>query len=333
MAQMKDSGVMDLNNLRVFERVASLKSFSAAARALGLPKSSVSRSVARLEDELGTRLLQRTTREVALTEAGSAFSQRCKEILAQVDATIDYVSGLGVAPRGLLKLSAGIGFGVNVLSAIVPRFMAMYPHVDVSIELTSKNLDLITEGIDIAIRMGPMPDSVMMTTRLASLRRYMCASPQYLASRGSPATLDELAEHDTVEMLGMDGKPRVWSLTDAMGESVNVSVRPRLFVNDPLTIYKMVSNGAGIGCLTAYLCLPDIESGRLVQLFPEFALPKIDVNIVFPSSKALSPSVRAFVNFMKESALPGAWWVNDSDDRVVRRQSRASASTRVKKPG
>lgn len=331
MTQMKDSGFMDLNNLRIFERVASLKSFSAAARSLGLPKSSVSRSVARLEDELGTRLLQRSTRKVALTEAGLVFSQRCKEILAQVDVTVDYVSSLGSAPRGLLKLSAGIGFGVNVLSVVVPRFMAMYPRVDVSIELTSKNLDLIAEGIDIAIRMGPMPDSALMTTRLASVKRYMCASPQYLASRGSPSTLEELAEHDTVEMLGMDGKPRTWNLTDARGGSVDVSVRPRLFVNDPLTIYRLVLNGAGIGCLTGYLCVADIESGRLVQLFPELAIPDVDVNIVFPSSKALSPSARAFVDYMKESSVPGTWWVNDSREGLAQRQSTAGVSAHGKK--
>ena len=208
--------------------------------------------------------------------------------------------------------------------------MAMYPQVHVSIELTSKSLDLVADGIDIAIRMGP--DSGMMTTRLASLRGYMCASPQYLASRGSPSTLEQLAEHDTVEMLGMDGKPRVWSLTDARGESMNVSVRPRLLVNDLLTIYKMVSNRAGIGCLTAYLCAPDIESGLLVRLFPEFAVSDMDVNVVFPSSKAISPTVRAFVDSMKESALPTAWWVNDSRGPVVQSKSTASASTRLKKP-
>jgi LysR family transcriptional regulator, regulator for bpeEF and oprC len=327
---MKDSGVMDLNNLRVFERVASLKSFSAAARFLGLPKSSVSRGVSRLESELGVRLLQRSTREVALTEAGLALSQRCQEILAQVDGTVDYVTSLGAGPRGLLKLSAGIGFGVNVLSVLVPRFMAMYPRVDVSIELTSKNLDLIAEGIDIAIRMGPMPDSALMTTRLASVTRYMCASPEYLASRGYPAALDELADHDTVEMLGMDGKPRTWNLTNAVGESVDVSVRPRLFVNDPLTIYRMVLNGAGIGCLTAYLCVPDIEGGRLVQLFPELAIPDVDVNIVFPSSKALSPSARAFVDFMKESSVAGSWWRNDFRERLGQRESVASVLTELK---
>jgi DNA-binding transcriptional LysR family regulator len=331
VTQMKDSGFMDLNNLRVFERVASLKSFSAAARSLGLPKSSVSRGVARLENELGVSLLQRSTREVSLTEAGLVLSQRCREILAQVDGTVDYVTSLGAAPRGLLKLSAGIGFGVNVLSVLVPRFMAMHPHVDVSIELTSKNLDLIAEGIDIAIRMGPMPDSALMTTRLASLKRYMCASPQYMASRGYPATLEELADHETVEMLGMDGKPRTWNLTDATGESVDVSVRPRLFVNDPLTIYRAVLNGAGIGCLTAYLCAPDIESGRLVQLFPELAIPDVDVNIVFPSSKALSPSARAFVDYMKESSVPGSWWMNDSRERLGQTKSLASGPADVKK--
>jgi LysR family transcriptional regulator for bpeEF and oprC len=164
------------------------------------------------------------------------------------------------------------------------------------------------------------------------VKRYICASPQYLASRGYPAALEELADHDTVEMLGKDGKPRTWNLTNGGGESVDVSVRPRLFVNDPLTIYRMVLNGTGIGCLTACHCVPDIESGRLVQLFPELSIPDVDVNIVFPSSKALSPSARAFVDYMKESAVPDGWWMNDSRERLGQLQSIASVSKKLKKP-
>lgn len=305
-------GDVDLNQLRIFERVAALQSFSEAARALGLPKSTVSRGVAKLESELGTRLFHRSTRQVTLTQAGLVLHERSAAILSQVVRMVEHVAGMGSGLRGLLKVTAGIGFGINVLSHLVPRFMALYPSVEVSVELTSRPVDLIAEGIDVAVRFGPMKDSNLVTTRLASLQRYLCASPQYLAARGVPTTLEKLADHDTVEMPGLDGKPRHWVAVTADGETIKIPLRPRLSVNDPLTIYRMVVSGAGIGCLTGYLCVPDIHTGRLVQLFPHLTIPAAEINLVFPSSKALSPTVRAFVEFMKANASSGLAWPVDS---------------------
>jgi DNA-binding transcriptional LysR family regulator len=138
--------MMDLNDLRVFEKIASLRSFSAAARALGLPKSSVSRGVARLEKELGTRPLQRTTRDVALTEAGIALAARCADILASIGEAVELVDGFVSAPRGLLRISAGVGFGVHVLSLVLPGFLERYPRIEVSLRLGNRSLDLVSDG-------------------------------------------------------------------------------------------------------------------------------------------------------------------------------------------
>jgi LysR family transcriptional regulator for bpeEF and oprC len=278
--------MIDLNALRVFERVASLQSFSAAARSLGSPKSSVSRSVAQLEAELGTRLLQRTTRAVVLTESGTALLDRCSELLARVAETVDYVGTFGGSPRGLLRVSAGIGFGINVLSELLPQFIARYPDVSVSLDMTSRPVDLIATSIDVAI-----------------------------ARKGIPRTIAELRDHDTVELPGIAGRPRRWSFSKRNGDSKIVELAPRITVNDALTIHRMVLNGAGVGGLSAYVCAADVEAGRLVRLFPDWKMPSVEVNVVFPSNRELSPSVRAFVEFVKSASKPGMWWQSDPLDK------------------
>jgi DNA-binding transcriptional LysR family regulator len=307
--------MLDLNALRVFERVASLQSFSAAARSLGSPKSSVSRSVAQLEGELGTRLLQRTTRAVVLTESGIALLARCSDILMRVDETVDYVGTFGGSPRGLLRVSAGIGFGLNVLSELLPKFVACYPDVNVSLDMTSRSVDLIATSIDVAIRMGPLPSSELVAKRLGTIHRYLCVAPSYIARRGRPRKLAELRDHDTVELPGSDGRPRRWTFSKPSGESKSVELSPRITVNDALTIYRMVLNGAGVGGLSAYVCAADVEAGRLVRLFPEWKMPSVEVNVVFPSNRELSPTVRAFVEFVKNASTPGMSWQSDPLDK------------------
>lgn len=303
--------MLDLNDFRVFEKVASLRSFAAASRALGLPKSSVSRSVARLEAELGTRLLQRTTREVVLTESGTLLKQRCVDILARVGETIDYVGTLRALPRGHLKVSAGVGFGINILSELLPQFLKRYADIDVSLELTSRPVDLVGESVDVAIRLGSMPNSQLIAKRLGAMRRYLCAAPAYLERQGTPRTLEDLHDHDVVEMPSADGRPRAWNFSNSLGAVVRIEVQPRLNVNEALTIYRLVINGAGLGILSGYLCAPAIEAGHLVRLFPEWTLPAVEVSVVFPSNRELSPIVRVFVDFLKETSMPGQLWQND----------------------
>jgi DNA-binding transcriptional LysR family regulator len=304
---------MDLNDLRIFERVGALLSFSAAGRALGMPKSGVSRSVARLEAELGARLCQRTTREVVLTEQGVALLARCADIMDKVAETVGYVGALGAAPRGALRVTASVGFGVDVLSGQLPQFLLLYPNVSVTLDLTSHLADLVSEGVDVAIRMGPMADSQLVSLKLGSLGRYLCASPDYLTRRSAPTDLSDLSNHDTVELPGADGRPRRWTFKQG-GEVRAIETRPRLCVNDTLTIHRMVVNGAGIGVISGYLCAPEIAAGRLVRLFPEWKLDSVDVSIVYPSRRDLSPVVRAFVDFMKQASKPGTLWQYDPPD-------------------
>jgi LysR family transcriptional regulator, regulator for bpeEF and oprC len=302
--------MFDLNSLRVFEKVASLKSFSGAARALGVPKSNVSRLIAKLETELGTRLFQRTTREVVLTPTGLALLERCTAIIANVDDAIDYVGSLDGEPRGVLKISAGIGFGINVLAEQLPEFLIRYPKIEIALDLETRQADLVAEAIDVAVRLGPMHDSGLVTIKLGTIRRYICAAPSYLARRGAPTSIDAIAQHDAIDMPGPDGRARSWSFSRG-GEVFKLQSRPRVCVNEALTIHRLVINGAGIGLLSGYICAPEIEAGRLVRLLPEWSPSPVEVSIVFPSRRELAPTVRAFADYMKEVSRPGILWLDD----------------------
>jgi len=302
--------MLDLNALRVFEKVATMKSFSGAGKLLGLPKSSVSRLISKLEINLATRLFHRTTREVVLTAAGEALFERCGEILLNLAKAIDYVGSFAAEPSGVLKISTDIGFGINILSEQLPGFLERYPKVDVALELDTRATDIVGEAVDIAIRLGPMPNSALVATKLGTIHRYLCAAPSYLARRGTPQTISALAGHDLLDKPGSDGRARPWTFTCG-GEIFKLEAKPRVCVNEVLTIHRLVSNGAGIGVLSGYLCAPEIASGRLVHLLPQWKAPPVEVCIVFPSKRELAPAVRAFADYLKEVSLPGTLWRED----------------------
>jgi LysR family transcriptional regulator for bpeEF and oprC len=304
--------VINLNDLRVFERVAALRNFSAAGRALGVPKSTVSRCVMRLETELGVRLIQRSTHTVRLTEPGLALKRRCLEIFAHVNKAIDDVSSASRLPKGTLKINATIGFGYSVLSETLLTFLERYPDIDVSLELTSRPVDIVAEGIDAAIRIGHLPDSRLIATGLGSVNKYLCASPLYLKRRGQPQSIKSLKDHDTIESTcHNDGIPRTWQFCKNGVEIHRFDVSRKLLVNDPGMVHRLVLKGAGIASLPGFWCAPDFETGRLIRLFPEWTMPPVEVNILYPSRRGLSPAVRAFVEHMKQSAEGGKLWMHD----------------------
>jgi DNA-binding transcriptional LysR family regulator len=300
-----------LDDLRVFERVGALRSFAAAARALGEPRSNVSRSIARLEASLGLRLVQRTTREVTLTPAGESLLQRCAHALGVIEDALTYVNGLSSEPQGLLRVSAGIGFGINVLSEQLPAFLRQYPLVDIDLDLTSRVADLVGDRVDVAIRFGELPDSSMVAVRLGEMKRVLCASPEYLERHPPPTSIEDLPGHDTMEMPTSDRQPPRWNFSKD-GKTRDVVVQPRVCVNDALTIHRLILGGAGIGVISCYLCAPDIDAGRLIHILPDWTAPPVLVNLIFPSRRELTPSVRAFVDYLKASNPPGMHWQNNT---------------------
>jgi DNA-binding transcriptional LysR family regulator len=316
-------GMVDLNDLRIFEKVGSLRSFSAAARELSQPKSNISRGVARLEAALGTRLIQRTTRKVELTRSGESLLARCASALGQLGQALDFVGSLAAEPHGELRVSAGIGFGINVLSEQLPSFIRSFPNVNVMLDLTSRPAELVAERVDVAIRLGPLPDSSLVAVRLGEMRRILCAAPAYLERKGTPRNLEDLAGHDVIEMPGLDGRPRTWSFIKD-GRTTEVDVVPRICVNDALTINRLIMNEAGMGIVSCYLCANEIAAGRLVHLLPEWTAPPVPVSLVFPSKRELAPAVRTFVDFMREANPPGFHWQNNELPKGLKEGSAAN---------
>jgi LysR family transcriptional regulator, regulator for bpeEF and oprC len=301
---------IDLNDLRIFRTVAALGGFSAAAATLGLPKSSVSRAISRLERNLAIRLFQRTTRDVSLTAAGQALHERCDALLAGLDEALAFTASLADTPRGKLSISAGIGFGINVLGRHLPGFLERYPEVSVAVDLTSRNAELVSEQVDVAIRMGSLPESGLIATRLGTLTQYLCASRAYLDRNGRPESPADLVTHHLIGMPGPRGQARPWRLVRS-GEPARVVPTLRIEVNDALTICALIGQGAGIGVLSAYLCGPAILAGKLERVLPEWSLPPLPVSLVFPSRREMSPVVRAFVDYMRAMNEPATDWLCD----------------------
>jgi DNA-binding transcriptional LysR family regulator len=299
---------MDVNDIRAFQKVATLLSFSAAGRVLSVRKSAISRSIQRLEALLSVRLFERTTREVALTGAGRTLLSRLGDIVARADDVVDLAASLATHPRGRLKVTAGIGFGIEVLTEMLPQFSRAFPEIDIFLDLTSRSVDLVAEQVDVAFRMGPMIDSALMATRLGVIGCTLCAAPAYVERRGWPKSLEELRTHDLLAIPRRDGLPRRWCLSDKEGVEHQFDSTARLMANDPHAIHAMVLNGAGIAATAKYLAVPEIKRGNLLRILPEWSVPAVDVSLVMPAGKERSPAARVFVDFVRQWAAGNSRW-------------------------
>jgi DNA-binding transcriptional LysR family regulator len=300
--------VIDMDDIRAFQTVGLLLNFSAAARVLGVGKAAISRSIQRLEGALHVRLFERTTREVALTDAGRTLLHQFGEVLARMEEVIDLAASLSAHPRGRLKLTAGIGFGAEVLTELLPDFTLAYPDIAVALDLTSRTVDLIGEQVDLAFRMGPLLDSNLTATRLGAIGCQLCAAPAYLQRRRAPRSPADLGDHDLLAIPRPNGLPRRWTVQDEAGNQSFIDVMPRLTANDPHAIARMVVNGAGIATIANYAAVPEIERGRLVRVLPEWSVPPVEVNLVMPAGRERSPATRAFVAFIRERAVGNPRW-------------------------
>ena len=260
---------MDLNRVAAFVRVVQDGSFTSAAKSLGLPKSSISRSVAQLEQELGLRLLHRTTRQLNLTEAGSAFFERASRALVDLNDARSAAADSSGDPSGRVRLTAPVDFGVSVLAAIVTRFARKHPRIVVEAVLTSRMVDLVSEGIDLAVRMGALRDSSLVGKRIGPLRSALYAAPKYLARKGAPATLDDLARHCCIVFRQRDTKS-TWTL-ERRGEEKpkTVEVSGPLVADDLEFVKKATLLGGGIGLLPEFIADRAEERGQLVRILPK----------------------------------------------------------------
>ncbi|MCZ3378174.1 LysR family transcriptional regulator [Rhizobium sp. AG207R] len=293
--------ISDLNQVRLFAKIAEMKSVTGAARSLGKPKSTVSRDLARLEASLGVTLMQRSNRKLTLTDSGRLFLQHAKRILGDLADAEAAVGRLNAVPRGLLRVSAPFTSGHALLAPLLPGFLERYPQVQVLLELENRRVDIIGEDFDVAIRVGRLEDSSLTARKLGHAVFGLFASPAYLARMGHPENLTDLARHDIVDKGGLPG-PKSWKV-DGPGGAVEVDVAPRLSVNDPAALRIALLGGAGIGWLPSFLAAHDVDNGHLIRLFPHHHRDKADIHALFRARRSLALNVKVFVDYLVEHFL------------------------------
>ena len=289
---------MGLDDALIFTRVVECHSFTQAAQSLSMQKSTVSRRIALLEERLGVRLLNRTTRKLRLTEVGQAYYERCRQIMLDFAEAEQAVMQLQQAPSGLLRITAPIEFGQLFLGRVLGEFMRQYPQISAEVELTSRDVDPLEEGVDIAIQVGQPRDSTLIARKLFESRRRLCASPAYLAQHGTPRTVQELAGHRALH-LPVDS-PRHWPL---LGE--NIACQRVLACNNITLAREAALAGAGIAALPVMISEAAVQDGELIELLPEARLPTGELYAVYPSRRFQAMKVKAFLDFLIAS-LPQA---------------------------
>ncbi len=282
-----------LEAMRTFVAIAERGSLSSAARALGAPVASVSRKLAALEAYLGARLVARSTRRLALTAAGQRYLSRSREILDAVAAAEVELSGDGGELAGTLEITAPLAFGrLHVLPA-VSELLKTHPRLQVKLRLDDRNVDLIEEGIDVAVRIGALPDSTLVASRVGTVRRITCASPAYLAAHGAPAAPEDLASHDCIAVTGVGSGER-WSFASPRGTR-SVAVRARLALTTNEAAVDAAVAGLGVTRVLSYQAAAALASGELVRILERFEPPAAPVHLLHSEGLTPSTKVRAFV--------------------------------------
>lgn len=286
-----------LDSLIIFTTVVKANNFTNAAHQLGLTPSAVSKQISLLEDRLGVRLLNRTTRSVSPTEAGQLFFNRCSRLLEDLEEAEHMVKDLETSPQGTLKISATPTFGRAMLMKIFSQFVEQYPNVNFDLTLADKGLDLVREGIDLAIHLGSLQDSRLVARPVARQKVILTASKEYLAKNGQPEVLADLVKHHILMVSGIDFAEPRW-IKRFIKEAGLANKDRRFTVNDLDTLCEATLNGMGIAALPIYMIREKVDSGQLVQILPEINFPVRTIHVVYPENRYLSAKSRAFVDFM-----------------------------------
>ncbi len=286
--------------LSYFNTVVETRSISEASRIFDVQPSSISRQLAVLEEELGVRLLNRTTRNIGLTEAGRKYFEYSLRIVAELEAAKRVVNDLQESPKGVLKMSITIGFGESVILPLIPLFRKKYPHIDVDIELTERVVDMVEENIDIAIRSGRLPDSTMIAKRLAYNDFILCSSPDYLAQKGTPSSPYNLNEFDCIRYSYPNWKD--WYLMDE--ETEKLPINSSLLVNSVNGQKQLLLNNAGLGLMPLWAINKELERGQLIHVLPHHTFSPYEVlsatYAIFLKRDLMSPKSRVFLDFINE---------------------------------
>lgn len=293
------------SDLRVFVRVMDRGNFSLAANDLGITPSAVSKLVSRLEDRLGVRLLERSTRRLALTPEGETFLSRARRIIADIEEAEAEVARVRGAPRGKLRINSGTAFGLHQLAPALADFLARYPEIDVELSITDRLVDLIEEQADIAVRSGHIPDGPFIQRKIADLQRVICAAPAYLARRGTPRAAGDLKGHDCILVAG-PGLNR-WPFKTRGGIDV-VDVRPRVTTDDAEAALRLAVEGAGIVRLSDVIVGGPLRNGELVALLTDVHhVEPFPLAAIYPAGRHRLPRIAVFLEFLQERFGHAPW--------------------------
>jgi DNA-binding transcriptional LysR family regulator len=296
-----------LTDIAVFVHVVDAGSFTAAAEKLELSKPVVSKYVTRLENKLGARLLNRTTRRLSLTEVGRVFYERSQQGLREIEEAEAEVTHLQSMPRGVLKLNSPMSFGILHVAPALQDFLSSYPELSVDISLDDRRVDLVEEGFDLAIRIGELPDSSMVARRLGPCRHVVCGAPDYFKQHGVPTTPEDLREHNAITYKYQDS-PREWHFISPTGAAMHVPVSGSIQMNNSLGLREALLRGAGVTLTPSFVVGKDITEGRLQAVLTNYKAREVSIYAVYPERRHLSPKVRAFVDFMDQRIADIPYW-------------------------
>lgn len=320
--------MMKLEGMGIFARVAEAKSFSGAARRLGISKSLVSKEVSKLEKALGARLLNRTTRQLSLTEFGAAFYEHCARVVQEAEEAELLVDRLHSSPRGVLKCTAPVAFATLHIARAIPEFRSLYPEVQIDLTVGDRFFELAEEGYDLAIRIARDLPPNMVARPITPINRVICGTPQYFATHGIPKTPQDLTNHDCVVYTHAN-PDSIWHLS-ANGSDVAIPVRGALKVNDDEVAWQAVRAGLGLSLLPTFIVGDDLQSGRLQAVLTEYLPSERNLYALYLPNRHVSAKVRVFIDFMlSKFASPPHWdrnWAPSSEARVTaQRQDKADA--------
>jgi len=302
--------MLDLNDLYYFVQVVDHRGFAPAARALGLQKSRLSRRIARLEESLGARLIQRTSRQFSVTELGREFYQHGQAMLVEAEAAQTVVERATGAPRGRVKLACPPGLVGYQIGALLAGFMTRYPEIEIQLDSTTRRVDVVAEGFDLAIRVRqpPLEETDLVMRKLDESQHRLVASPELIAERGAPAGPADLSTWPSLDFAA--GRVEAtWELLRADGRTAAVRHTPRLMTDDLSMLHDGARSGLGVALLPQIVVAADIQAGRLIDLLPDWRPRPWIVHVVYPSRRGLLPSVRRLVDFLAEGC---AEWRNES---------------------
>ncbi|MDP2622109.1 MAG: LysR family transcriptional regulator [Hyphomicrobiales bacterium] len=293
-----------IQDMEIFARVVTAGSMTAASRELGISPAVVSKRIRRMEERLGSRLLQRTTRRLATTETGQGYYERVVAILASVEEAENFIARRNAAPKGMLKVTAPTSFGRMHIAPYIGEFLAANPELQLSLDLSDQLVDLVGEGFDVAIRIGELEDSSLVARRLAPNNRVICAAPGYLQQHGAPTTLADLPRHNCLAAINQD----LWRLEGPEGP-INVRVSGNIHTNSSEVVREAVLTGVGIALRSTWDVGPALKAGKLKVILPQYrSSRRVALFAVYPSRRFLPLKVRVFIDYLAGIYGPEPYW-------------------------